>query len=160
MSWEQRWNKLSRVVCIYNLDRIDPAVLEKLVAAHDKMVLSVNNVRMLSSQKLVNGMEDVSPELVEKVVKKELDNVVLALLMTNPMCGSELVKVLYQKFKVFVSPGTLYPTLNELGKKGLLVYDYKLKNKIYRVKEKEKVEAVLKKQAEANSLIMQLLAGD
>ena len=160
MSWEQRWNKLSRVVCIYNLDRIDPAVLEKLVAAHDKMVLSVNNVRMLSSQKLVNGMEDVSPELVEKVVKKELDNVVLALLMTNPMCGSELVKVLYQKFKVFVSPGTLYPTLNELGKKGLLVYEYKLKNKIYRVKEKEKVEAVLKKQAEANSLITRLLAGD
>ncbi len=159
MKWEQQWNGVDRVVCIYNLDKLAPAVLGKLVDAHDKMVLSVNNVRMLSSQKLGKEMERVSPELMERIVKKELDNVVLSLLMTNPMCGSELVKALYQKFKVFVSPGTLYPMLNELGKRGLLVYEYKLKNKVYRVKEKGKVEAVLKKQAEASLLVTQLLAG-
>ncbi len=159
MKWERQWNGIDRVVCVYNMDKLAPAIMEKLVDAHDKMVLSVNNVRMLSSQNLGKEMESVSPELIERVVKKELDNVVLSLLMTNPMCGSELVKVLYQKFKVFVSPGTLYPTLNELGKRGLLVYEYKLKNKVYSVKEKKKVEAVLKKQAEASLLVTQLLAG-
>lgn len=159
-SWEQKWEKLSQVVCIYNLDKIDAAALEKLVAIHDKMVLSVNNVRMFSGKKIQSELESISPELVESVVKKELHNIVLALLMMNPMCGSDLIKALYSKFKVFVSPGTLYPTLHELEKSGLLTCEYKLKNKIYSVSGKERAQAVLKSQAEANLFVTQLLEGD
>ncbi len=160
MKWEWRCKKLTHVVCVYNLDKIEPVILDKLVAAHDKMVLSVNNIRMLSNKDLEEKFENVSPELMESVVKKELKNVVLALLITNPMCGSDLVKVLYEKFKVFVSPGKLYPILHELEKKGLLVYESKLKNKIYRVNKKGEAEVVLKEQAEANLLITRLWAGD
>ncbi|MBI3052205.1 PadR family transcriptional regulator [Candidatus Woesearchaeota archaeon] len=158
--WEQHWEMLPQAVCIYNIDGIDPAILRELVAIHDKMVLSVNNIRMLSSRKAENELENINAELVEGAVKRELNSVVLAMLMTNPMCGSDLIKALYLKFRVFVSPGQLYPKLHELEKDGLLVCEYKLKSKIYRVSEKEQAWVVLKKQAEANSLIMRLLTGN
>ena len=76
------------------------------------------------------------------------------------MSGTDLVKLLYSKFKVFVSPGMLYPTLHELEKKGLLKYEYKLKNKIYSVQEKEQAKILLKDHVRVNSLLSQFLVND
>ncbi|MEK6868852.1 MAG: PadR family transcriptional regulator, partial [Nanoarchaeota archaeon] len=102
-------------------------------------------------------IEELNPEIVENLVKRELKNVVLSMLLTRPMSGTDLVKLLYSKFKVFVSPGMLYPTLHELEKKGLLKYEYKLKNKVYSVHEKEQAELLLKKHVKVNSLLSEFL---
>lgn len=155
--WEEKWKKQAQVICIYNIDVIEPAILKDLVALHDKMILSVDKLRMLSDKNLERELNQLSPEMVENLVKKELRNILVSLLLTRPMCGTDLVKLLYKKFKVFISPGQLYPTLHELEKEGLLVYELKLKNKIYRIKEKEKAELLLKNHAKANSLVLGLL---
>lgn len=154
---EEKWKKQAQVICIYTIDTIDRSILKDLVEMHDKMVLSVDKLRMLSDKNLEQELSRLNPEMVENLVKKELRNILVSVLLTKPMCGTDLVKLLYQKFKVFISPGQMYPTLHELEKEGLLTYEYEFKNKIYHIKEKEKAELLLKNHAKANSLVRGLL---
>lgn len=155
--WEKKWEKQAQIICIYNIDKLDPSKIKDLVNIHDKMVLSVNKIKMVSDKNLEKEINNLSPELIENLVKRELKNILVSLLLTKPLCGTDLVKILYQKFKVFISPGMLYPTLHELEKEGLLKYEYKLKNKVYSIKEKEQAEILLKNHAKANSLLSEFL---
>lgn len=155
--WEKKWEKQARVVCIYNIDTLDSSKIKNLVNAHDKMIISVNKTMMLSDKNLEKEIGNFSPEMMESLVKKELKNLLVSMLLSSPMCGTDLVKILYQKFKVLISPGTLYPALHDLEKEGLLKYEYKIKNKVYSIKEKEQAEALLKNHAKANSLLSEML---
>lgn len=158
--WEEKWKKQNRAICIYNMDELDPSLVKQLVNIHDKMFLSVNKIRMLSDKNLEKEIEDLNPEIVEKLVKRELKSIILSMLLTKPMSGTDLVKSLYSKFKVFISPSMLYPYLYDLEKKGLLKYEYKLKNKIYSVEKKDQTELLLKKQVKAASLLSEFLSGE
>lgn len=158
--FEAKWKKQSRAVCIYNIDELNPSILSDLVNIHDKMLLSADKIRMLSDKNLEKQITNLDPEIVENLVKRELKNIVLSLLLSKPMSGTDLVKILYQKFNVFVSSGMLYPTLHELEKKGLLKYEYKLKNKVYSVQEKDQAHVLLKSHVKANSIVSQFLLNE
>ena len=161
--WEKKWAKQGKAICVYNIDELDSSILKNLVNAHDKMELSIGKTRVISDKNLENDIDlekeigDLNPEIVEDLVKRGLKNLVLSLLLSKPMSGTDLVKILYQKFKVFISPGMLYPTLHELEKNGLLKYEYKLKNKVYSVHEKEQTRLLLKKHVRVNSLLSEFL---
>ncbi len=157
--YEKRLEKQSQVVCVYNLNNLDSSIIKELVACHDKMILSVNNIRMLSNKdfNVEKRLENFNSKIVEKLVKKELKNILLGALLEKPMCGTELVKAVYTKFRVFVSPGMIYPALHELKKEGLLKYEYELKNKIYSIAQEEQAKILLDENAKINSLISQSL---
>ena len=157
---EKRWKNQKKAICIYNLDKIESSILKGLVDAHDKMLLSIDKIKILSDKHLEKEINNLSSEIVENLVKRELKNLILSLLLSKPMSGTDLVKLLYEKFKVFISPGMLYPTLHELEKRGLLKYEYKLKNKVYSVQEKEQTKLLLKKHVRANSLLSEFLVAD
>ncbi len=156
---EKEWKKQEKAICIYNIDKIDSSILKGLVIVHDNMLLSINKIRMMSDKNLEKEIEDLNPEIVENLIKRQLKNIVLSLLISSPMSGTDLVKIVYQKFKVFISPGMLYPTLHELEKNGLLKYEYKLKNKVYSVQEKDQAKLLLNRHVRANSLMSQFLEG-
>lgn len=158
--WEKKWEKQPQVVCVYNIDNLDPSSLKDLVKVHDKMILSTDKIKMLSDKHLKREISNLNPEMVENLVKRELKNIVVSLLLSKPMCGTDLVKALYEKFKVFISSGMLYPALHELEKKGLLKYEYKFKNKVYSIQEQEEAKNLLKNQIKANSLLSQILIVD
>lgn len=155
--WEKKWEKQNTVVCIYNIDKIEPSILKDLVNIHSKMSLSTNNIRMFSNKTLEKEIDNLSPNVVEDLVKKELKNIILSLLLSRSMCGTDLVKTIYTKFKVFISPGTLYPVLYELEKNGLLKYEHKLKNKIYSIQEREQAQLLLERHIKINSLLSKFL---
>lgn len=157
---ENRWKKQEKAICIYNTDKIDSSILKDLVAFHDRMHLSIHGMRLVSDKNLEKEIDNLNPEIIENLVKKELKNIVLSLLLSRSMCGTDLVKILYEKFKVFISPGVLYPTLHDLEKSGLLIYEYKLKNKIYSVRKKEQAELLLRRYARVNSLLSQFLVNE
>ena len=158
--WEKKWEKQNKAICVYNIDELDPSILKHLVNAHDKMLLSLDKIRVLSDKNLEKEIEELNPEIIENLIKRELKNIILSLIMSKPMSGTDLAKILYQKFKVFISPGMLYPTLHELEKNGLLKYEYKLKNKVYSVQEKDHAKLLLKKHVRANSLLSEFLTID
>lgn len=158
--WEKKWEKRNRAICIYVLDEMDPSSLKGLVDIHGKMLLSTKSVRMVSDKKLEKEIEHLNPEIVEEHLKRELKNVLLSLLLSEPMCGTELVKVIYHKFRVFVSPGMLYPALHELEKTGLLKYEYRLRNKVYSVQEEERAKHLLKSHVKVNSVLSQFMVSN
>lgn len=160
IKWEERWKHQKKAICIYNIDEIEPSILKPLVEGHDKMLLSIDKLRMYSDKELEKEIEELSPEIVETLVKRELRSIVLSLLLSKPMSGTDLVKLLYQKFKVFISPGMMYPTLYEMEKSGLLKYDYKLKNKVYSIQEKDTARLMLSKHVKANSMLTEFLTQD
>lgn len=157
--FEKRWCNQKKAICIYNIDKIDSSILKDLVDAHDKMLLSISKVSILSDKRLEKEIDNLSPEITENLIKRELKNIILSLLLSKPMSGTDLVKTLYKKFKVFISPGMLYPTLHDLEKKGLLTWEYQVKNKVYSIKGKEQVMFLLKKHVKANSLLSEFLVG-
>ena len=157
---EKRWKNQKKAICIYNIDKIESSILKGLVDAHDKMLLSIDKIKILSDKHLEKEIDNLSSEIIEGLVKRELKNLILSLLLSKPMSGTDLVKLLYEKFKVFISPGMLYPTLHELEKRGLLKYEYKLKNKVYSVQEKEQTKLLLKKHVRANSLLSEFLVSE
>lgn len=152
--WEKKWKKQKKAICIYNIDGLDPSILKSLVSVHDKMILSVNKRMIVSDKHLEKEIDNLSSDIVENLVKRELKNIIISLLLSKPMCGTDLVKLLYKKFKVLISPGMLYPTLHELERSGLLNYEYRLKNKVYSIREKEEAKHLLKRHIKVNSLLL------
>src|SRR3989338_11221316 len=43
---EKRWKKQEKAICIYNLDKIESSILKGLVDAHDKMLLSIDKIKI------------------------------------------------------------------------------------------------------------------
>ncbi len=154
---ERKFEKCNKAICIYNIDELELVRLKQLVALHDKMLLYTNNIKMFSDKNLEKEIDGLNPEFIENLVKRDLKNILLSLLLSKPMCGTDLVKILYKKFKVFISPGMLYPALHELEKIGLLKYECNLKSKIYSVQKKEEVKSLLEKCIKVNSFVSRSL---
>lgn len=118
------------VMCAYDISQLRSEDIEGLVRKHDKLILTADEVTLLSSQAL--GEIDLSNDSVERFVKEYLDLVVLALILNKPMCGTEIIDEVHKKFNVLLSPGTLYPLLHGLKENGLLEREYVVKKKIYK----------------------------
>ena len=78
----------------------------------------------------------------ENIVRKNLENIILYFLKEQTMCGYDIIKTVFQRFHVLISPGAVYPLLYSLEDKGILKVEIKEgeKTKIYSVtKEGEKI---------------------
>jgi len=74
----------------------------------------------------------------EKFVRENLEEIVLSMLREQPMCGYDLIKIIYQRHDVVVSQGRVYPLLYSLEERGVLRCELKsgTRTKVYSVKEK------------------------
>lgn len=71
---------------------------------------------------------------VERIIKSNLDVVVLTTLSETPMCGYDLIKDIFLKYNVFLSQGTIYPLLYTLKEKGILQAEFgkgDMRSKVY-----------------------------
>lgn len=59
-------------------------------------------------------------ETDEKFVKQNLERIVLSLLEQQPLCGYDIIKIIFQRFNVPVSHGRVYPLLYSLEGRGVL----------------------------------------
>lgn len=59
-------------------------------------------------------------ETHEKFVKDNLKRIVLSLLEQQPLCGYDIIKIIFQRFNVPVSHGRVYPLLYSLEDQGVL----------------------------------------
>jgi len=67
----------------------------------------------------------------EKLVKTFLDIIILGFLYEQPNHGYQIIADIHTSFGVLLSPGTVYPQLDELTEKGLLTIDKIQRKKIY-----------------------------
>jgi len=74
----------------------------------------------------------------EEVVRKNLENIILYFLKEQTMCGYDIIKTVFQRFHVLMSPGAVYPLLYSLKERGILETEIKVgeRTKIYSVTKK------------------------
>ncbi len=70
-------------------------------------------------------------ELIQSLVKKNLDVIILSMLKDNPIHGYKIIADLHNSFGVLLSPGTLYPLLYRLVSEGLIDVEAESRRKVY-----------------------------
>ena len=73
----------------------------------------------------------------ERIVKKSLDIIVLKAVEEEPLSGYDSILLIYKKFGVKLSAGTVYSLLHSLEKRGLIKVN-KQKTRHYKLTEKGK----------------------
>ncbi|MGC8816840.1 MAG: PadR family transcriptional regulator [Candidatus Hadarchaeum sp.] len=100
-----------------------------------------------------------APGLMPSPVRGELEYLVLALLMKQPMCGTDIIRTIHEKFGLLLSPGTVYPLLHELKRRGLVEFERGGKIKRYRTAEgmEEKIRGLLEGYISAKRMVLDFL---
>lgn len=121
----------------FSLTSISVELLNQLLGMHKRIVLLTKNEAMTSLPgfSLVGGFEETTSEalpeeIVEQVVKRNLELVTLSILEKGSMSGYSLIKEISSQFHILLSQGTIYPLLYSLQKEGTLA----IKNGIGREK--------------------------
>lgn len=158
--YEKILDKLSEkhfVMCTYPVTKIHPNLLKELVAGHEKLIFSSQDTTLLSSDTL--NKSGLSEESIERFVKNNIEMVVLSLVFKEPMCGLDIIKKIHKNFNVLISPGTMYPLLHTLMKKGLVKCEVGIKSKVYKVPEdaKPKINNLLGNQVQTSICLGKLL---
>jgi DNA-binding PadR family transcriptional regulator/sulfur relay (sulfurtransferase) DsrF/TusC family protein len=145
------------ILCTYDVGELSPDLVKQLVASHDKLVLTTSDTTMLAAESLDRA--GLPAESVQRFVKDELESIVLALVLREPMCGTDIIKTIHNKFNVLLSPGTIYPLLHDLEKKGLLKCEYGIKTKTYRpmAGAEQKIRAMLEEHVKASRFLSRFL---
>ena len=145
------------ILCTYDMSKLSPDLVKQLVASHDKLVLTTSDTTMLAAEPLDRA--GLVAESVQRFVKDELETIVLALVLREPMCGTDIIKTIHSKFNMLLSPGTIYPLLHDLEKKGLLKCEYGVKTKTYKLAEaaEEKIRKMLEEHVRASWFLSRFL---
>jgi len=122
---ERYINKLSKkhsinCLCTYDVTKLNPKILKQLAMHHNQLRLTTSDLTILSGDLL--DRSTLSNDSIEKMVKDNLEAIILSLLQRKPMCGTDIIKIIHLEFNVLLSPGTIYPLLHSLKKKGLLTF--------------------------------------
>ncbi len=75
---------------------------------------------------------------IEETIKNHLEIIILKMLSDKKMCGFDLIKEIYSRYNVLLSPGTVYPFLYTLEEKGILQIEPmkgNMRTKLYSVTE-------------------------
>jgi PadR family transcriptional regulator PadR len=73
---------------------------------------------------------------VERIIKTNLEIVILSILRDRSMCGYDIIKSIFEKYNIFLSQGTVYPLLYSLKEQGILQAEFdrgNMRSKIYSI---------------------------
>lgn len=123
-------NEISTVLCMYELAKLEPESLSRLAAGHDRLILNTSDITVLSASFF--DKFNAADKRVERLLKEYLDIVILSLVASKPMCGTDILDIVHRNFNVLLSPGTIYPLLHRLKKDGLIECECSIKKKVYK----------------------------
>ena len=135
-------------------DKLETNFLNELVSLHKRVYLFQKNDSLLSFPGISPYQETIfpqkhtlPPEILEKLVKDNLEILCLVFLEENNQSGYQILKNIANHFHCILSQGTLYPVLYSLEKQGkIIASNGKGREKIYTLSQKEKEELKNKKQ--------------
>jgi DNA-binding PadR family transcriptional regulator len=140
-------------LCTYNVTKLNPKTIRKLTMHHNQLQLTTSDLTILSGELL--DKSKLSDDSIEKMVKDNLEAIILALLQKNPMCGTDIIGTIHLEFNVLLSPGTIYPLLHSLKEKGLLATKKHGKAKTYAPAEDAelKIRSIVNEHIQARKLL-------
>ena len=140
-------------LCTYDMTKLGFEKIKQLSLYHDQLRLTTSDITILSGDFFDSS--NVSGQSIEKMVKDNLENIILAILQKQTMCGTEIIGIIHLKFNVLLSPGTIYPLLHSLKQKGLLTITKSGKEIIYGPVEeaKPKIRSLVSEHIQAHKLL-------
>jgi len=140
-------------LCTYDVSKLNPNIIKQLAMHHNQLRLTTSDLTILSGDLL--DRSKLSGDSIEKMVKDNLETIILALLQKKPMCGTEIIGTIHLEFNVLLSPGTIYPLLHSLKEKGLVTSKKYGKAKTYAPAEdaKPKIRSLLDEHIQARKLL-------
>ena len=105
-------------LCTYDVAKLSFEKIKQLAGYHNQLRLTTSDLTILSGD--LFDESKISGDSIEKMVKDNLENIILAILQKETMCGLDIIGTIHLKFNVLLSPGTIYPLLHSLKQKGLL----------------------------------------
>ena len=155
-------NKLSKkhsisCLCTYDVTNLNPRTIKHLVKHHNQLQLTTSDLTIISGDFIDKSR--LSEGSIEKMVKDNLETIILALLQKKPMCGTEIIGTIHLEFNVLLSPGTIYPLLQSLKDKGLLTSDKNGKAKMYAPAKgaEPKIKSIIDEHIQARKLLTHYL---
>ncbi|HOO52835.1 MAG TPA: TIR domain-containing protein [Methanothrix sp.] len=76
---------------------------------------------------------------LERIIKTNLDIIILDILKDAPMCGYDIIKKIFESYDIFISQGTVYPLLYSLKEDGIIKAEFdreNMRSKIYSITDK------------------------
>jgi len=150
---ELRKNHRVSCLCTYDVSKLNPDTVRRLAKYHNKLRLTTSDLTVLSGDFL--DKSQISDDSIEKIVKDNLESLILALLQKEPMCGTDIIETIHLEFKVLLSPGTVYPLLRSLQERNLVKYEKRGKAKTYTVAEdaEPQITKIVNEQIQARNLL-------
>ena len=144
-------------LCTYDVTKLNPEIIKQLATHHNHLQLTTSDLTLLSGD--IIDKSKLSDKSIEKMVKDNLETLILALLQKKPMCGTEIIGNIHLEFNVLLSPGTIYPLLQSLKDKGLLAIEKNGKAKVYvPVKNAEpRIRSIIDEHIQTRKLLNQYL---
>lgn len=90
-----------------------------------------NRIVEINLKKKVLVPKVVVQENAEDYVRKSLKSIILSLLRQDPMSGYDIVRTISQRFRVRLSPSTVYPFLYSLREERILKTEMYQNEKVY-----------------------------
>jgi len=125
-------------LCTYNVTLLPPDMIKRLTEFHNHLKLTTNDLTLILGDFIDRSM--LSNNSMKKMVKDNLEAIVLALLQRKAMCGIDIIGTIHKEFDVLNSPGTVYPLLHSLQKRGLITSVKEGKEKRYAPSEDSELE--------------------
>jgi len=116
-------------LCTYRAADLTRDTLRQLAAFHGKLHLTTSDFTLISGDYV--DRSDVSYDSLNRIVRDDLEAIILSLLQKRAMCGFEIIGAVNLEFNVLLSPGAVYPLLNTLRSRGLITSFREGKEKIY-----------------------------
>jgi DNA-binding PadR family transcriptional regulator len=140
-------------LCTYDVSKLNPDMIKQLTTHHNHLQLTTTDLTVLSGDSF--DKTKLSDTSLKKMVKDNLETIILALIQKKPMCGTDIIRTLHLEFNVLLSPGTIYPLLHSLTEKGLLTSEKYGKAKTYiPAKEAEsKIKSLVDEHVQARRLL-------
>lgn len=144
-------------LCTYDVLKLDRDMLRQLAMLHNQRQLTTSDLTVISGD--LFDRSKLSPDSLNKTVKKNLEIIVLALIKRSPMCGTDIIQLVHKKFNILLSPGSIYPLLHTLEESGLITSKKDGKAKIYSMIEGSelKIQELVDEQVHARKFLEQFL---
>ena len=159
---ESYLNELSKkhrinCLCTYDVTKLNSEKIKQLAVYHNQLRLTTSDLTILSGD--LFDESKLSGGSVEKIVKDNLESIILAILQNSTMCGTDIIGTIHLKFNVLLSPGTIYPLLHSLKQKGLLKVNKMGKEIVYAPVEdaKPKIRSIVNEHVQARKFLNQYL---
>ena len=157
--WKRKYKTIQKkypilIVNSFIPDKLETAFLNEIISLHKRIYLFQKNDSLLSFPGISPHQETIfpqkytlPPEILEKLVKDNLEILCLVFLEKESQSGYNILKNIANHFHCILSQGTLYPVLYSLEEqKKIIATNGKGREKIYTLSQKVKDELKNKKQ--------------